>query len=147
MSDPFARRAHTRSEALLHRAPSSKLAGMSSEEVTREQAPEPASGGGGGSGGGVATAAAVGAGALLLKSKGALALIKALPVGKLLPTLLSMGAMVWFEAMRSGLPFALGFVLLILVHELGHGFAIKRAGLEAGWPVFIPFFGAMIALR
>lgn len=65
----------------------------------------------------------------------------------MLPTVLSMGAMIWFEAMRSGLWFGVGFVLMILIHELGHGFAIKRAGLEAGWPVFIPFFGAMIALK
>ena len=56
-------------------------------------------------------------------------------------------AMVWFEAQRSGLPFAIGFVVLILIHELGHAVAIKRAGLQAGWPVFVPFFGAMIALR
>ena len=31
--------------------------------------------------------------------------------------------------------------------ELGHAQAIRRAGLSAGYPVFIPFFGAMIALR
>jgi len=30
---------------------------------------------------------------------------------------------------------------------MGHGWAIRKAGLQAGWPVFIPFFGAMIALR
>jgi Zn-dependent protease len=83
----------------------------------------------------------------LLKLKGALGLFKALPFLKLLPTMLSMGAMIWFEAMRSGIWFGVGFVLLILVHELGHGFAIRRNGLEAGWPVFIPFFGAMIALK
>jgi Zn-dependent protease len=36
---------------------------------------------------------------------------------------------------------------MILVHELGHGFAMKRCGVEAGWPIFIPFFGAMIAMK
>ena len=30
---------------------------------------------------------------------------------------------------------------------MGHAVAIRRAGLEAGWPVFIPFVGAMIALK
>ncbi len=50
-------------------------------------------------------------------------------------------------AQRDGLPFAAGFVVLILIHELGHGYAIRRAGLDAGWPVFIPFIGAMISLR
>jgi len=38
--------------------------------------------------------------------------------------------------------FAVGFVLLILVHELGHYFAIRAYGMEAGLPVFIPFMGA-----
>jgi Zn-dependent protease len=55
--------------------------------------------------------------------------------------------MIWFEARRGGVPFGVGFVLLILVHELGHGFAMRRAGVEASWPVFIPFFGAMIAMK
>ena len=55
--------------------------------------------------------------------------------------------MIAFEAQRGGWPFALGFVLLILVHEIGHGVEIKRAGLQAGYPLFIPFFGALISLR
>jgi Zn-dependent protease len=37
--------------------------------------------------------------------------------------------------------------VLLLIHELGHGVAIKRHGLGAGYPVFIPFFGAMITLK
>ena len=41
-----------------------------------------------------------------------------------------------------GLSFATGFVLLILVHELGHYFAIRAYGLQAGLPVFLPFLGA-----
>jgi len=40
-----------------------------------------------------------------------------------------------------------GLVLLILIHELGHGYAAKRMGLDVGAPVFIPFFGAFIALK
>lgn len=46
-----------------------------------------------------------------------------------------------------GAPFAIGLVVLTLVHELGHGAAAKRVGLPVSAPVFIPFFGAMIALR
>ncbi len=46
-----------------------------------------------------------------------------------------------------GLLFATGFVLLILVHELGHSFAMKYYGLSAGPPIFIPFMGALINLR
>jgi Zn-dependent protease len=85
--------------------------------------------------------------AVLAKGKSLLLLLKALPAGKFLLTTLSMLAMVWFEAMRSGIWFGVGFVLMILVHELGHGVAMKRCGVEAGWPIFIPFFGAMIAMK
>src|ERR1019366_6052353 len=40
-----------------------------------------------------------------------------------------------------------GFVLLIFVHECGHLVAAKRIGLKVGAPVFIPFMGAVIALK
>jgi Zn-dependent protease len=83
----------------------------------------------------------------LMKGKSLLLLLKALPAGKLLLTSLSMLAMVWFEAQRSGIWFGVGFVLMILVHELGHGYAMKKRGVAAGWPIFIPFFGAMIAMK
>ncbi|MCW2962242.1 MAG: peptidase [Thermoleophilia bacterium] len=46
-----------------------------------------------------------------------------------------------------GWPFAVGFVLLILVHELGHAIQLKREGIDAGMPVFIPFVGAAIAMK
>jgi Zn-dependent protease len=84
---------------------------------------------------------------VLAKGKWLLGLVKVLPAGKLLLTTGSMIAMIAFESVRSGIWFAVGFVLLILVHELGHGFAMKRAGVQAGWPIFIPFFGAMIAMK
>jgi Zn-dependent protease len=83
----------------------------------------------------------------LLKAKSLLMLLKALPAAKFLLTSLSMLAMVWFEAQRSGLWFGVGFVLMILVHELGHGYAMKKQGVSAGWPIFIPFIGAMIAMK
>jgi len=87
-------------------------------------------------------------GALLaFKAKSVLALLKLASLGKFALTGLSMAAMVWFEAQRGGIVFGLGFVLLILIHEIGHAVAIRRAGLQAGWPVFIPFVGAMIALK
>ena len=41
---------------------------------------------------------------VLMKGKSLLVLLKALPAGKFLLTTLSMLAMVWFEAMRSGTP-------------------------------------------
>jgi Zn-dependent protease len=46
-----------------------------------------------------------------------------------------------------GWQFATGFVLLILVHELGHVAAMRYYGLSASPPIFIPFVGALINLR
>src|SRR5262245_56030850 len=50
-------------------------------------------------------------------------------------------ALIW------GWRFAAGFVLLILVHEMGHFVEARRQGLHPGLPVFIPFFGAYVAIR
>ena len=47
-------------------------------------------------------------------------------------------ALIW------GWQFALGIVLLILVHEMGHFAEAKREGLKPSWPVFIPFLGAYV---
>lgn len=96
---------------------------------------------------GTAVAAGAISVALLAKSKAILVGLKGLSGGKLLLSFGSMLAMVAFEAQRSGWLFGLGFVVMILIHELGHGWAIKKQGLSAGYPVFIPFFGAMISLR
>ena len=57
--------------------------------------------------------------------------------------LLSIGA----YAMAWGWQYALGFVLLIFVHECGHLIVARQAGLKVGAPVFIPFMGAFIALK
>lgn len=46
-----------------------------------------------------------------------------------------------------GWAFGIGFAVLLMVHELGHYVAIRREGLHAGLPVFIPFMGAAIFLR
>ena len=46
-----------------------------------------------------------------------------------------------------GWPFAVGFVLLIFVHEMGHAIVLKHEGIPAGAPVFIPFLGAFIAMK
>jgi Zn-dependent protease len=50
-------------------------------------------------------------------------------------------ALIW------GWKFGVGFVLLILVHELGHFVEARRRGFDAALPVFIPFFGAYVAIR
>jgi Zn-dependent protease len=43
--------------------------------------------------------------------------------------------------------FGLGFVLLILVHELGHVFEARRQGLHVTLPTFIPLVGAYVLVR
>lgn len=43
--------------------------------------------------------------------------------------------------------FAVGFVLLLLVHELGHVIQLRREGIEASAPMFIPFLGAVVAAK
>ena len=50
-------------------------------------------------------------------------------------------------ALLFGWRFGIGFVLLILVHELGHYIEARRQGLSPALPVFIPFLGAYVALR
>ena len=49
----------------------------------------------------------------------------------------------WFHSWT----FALGFVLLIFVHELGHIFEARRQGLKVSWPTFIPFIGAYVTIE
>ena len=50
-------------------------------------------------------------------------------------------------ALLWGWRFAVGFVLLILAHELGHYVEAKRRGLDPALPVFIPFLGAYVAIK
>src|SRR6202007_2313523 len=46
-----------------------------------------------------------------------------------------------------GWPFAAGFVVLLFVHEMGHVIALRREGIKASPPMFIPFLGAVISAR
>ena len=46
-----------------------------------------------------------------------------------------------------GWPFAVLLVLSIYVHEMGHVAALRRFGIQATAPMFIPGFGALIRLR
>lgn len=74
-------------------------------------------------------------------------LLAAGKLGKVLTTggtmLLSMLAYSWVF----GWPYAVGFVLLIFCHEMGHYAAARQRGLAVGAPTFIPFVGAWIALK
>ncbi len=66
---------------------------------------------------------------------------------KALISIISMLFTIWVYAQFYGWPFAVGFVAMILVHEMGHYFAAKQRGLNVGLPAFIPFVGAWINLR
>jgi Zn-dependent protease len=50
-------------------------------------------------------------------------------------------------ALLWGWKFAVGFVLLLFVHELGHVWEARRQGLPVSAPMFIPFLGALITLK
>ena len=46
-----------------------------------------------------------------------------------------------------GFTFAIGFVALLLLHEIGHVIQLRREGIKACAPIFIPFLGAVIAAK
>jgi Zn-dependent protease len=64
-----------------------------------------------------------------------------------LSTLLTMFFAVWVYAQLWGYKFAIGFILLIYVHEMGHAIVLAQQGIPAGAPIFIPFVGAVISMR
>jgi len=72
---------------------------------------------------------------------------KALSFGKMLTTGGTMLLSIALYAQLWGLPYAVGFVLLIFVHEMGHVLAIRGYGISASTPVFVPFVGAFVALK
>jgi Zn-dependent protease len=46
-----------------------------------------------------------------------------------------------------GWTFALGFVVLMFVHEMGHVIQLRREGIRASAPMFIPGFGAAVMMK
>jgi Zn-dependent protease len=46
-----------------------------------------------------------------------------------------------------GWPLALGLVVSIYIHEMGHVAELRRLGIDAGAPLFIPGIGALVRLR
>jgi Zn-dependent protease len=48
---------------------------------------------------------------------------------------------------QAPLPLVIGFVLIVLVHEIGHAIVIRAKGLRAGLMVFIPFIGGAVTLK
>ena len=80
---------------------------------------------------------------LLALTKGKFLLLGLTKIGTLLTMLASLGV---YWAIY-GWAFALGLVVSIYIHEMGHVAAIRRYGFPASAPMFIPGFGAFIQLR
>jgi len=74
-------------------------------------------------------------------------LFGALKLGKAGGTLLTMLVSLVVYSMVFGWRFALGFIGLIFVHEMGHFIAARQRGLPVSAPTFIPFVGAWIELK
>ncbi len=94
------------------------------------------------------TSAIAAVGALIAKFfaaiKGALLLI---PKAKLLLTAGTALVSVAAYSLFWGWTFAAGFVLLIFIHEMGHVIALRREGVQATAPMFVPFLGAVISAK
>lgn len=88
-------------------------------------------------------AGGVGATALLLGSK-----LKFLLLGLTkASTFISMFAFFAVYWSVYGWPLALGLVVSIYIHEMGHVAMLRRLGIDAGAPLFIPGVGALVMLR
>src|SRR5436190_2309392 len=91
-------------------------------------------------------AAGIGAALVALLAKGK-AILLLLPKLKLLATFGSAFISIAAYALLWGWPFAAGFVALLFLHELGHVIQLRREGIRASAPMFIPFLGAVISAR
>jgi Zn-dependent protease len=89
--------------------------------------------------------AALAAGAVLLSKLKAVLLL--LPKLKLLSTSATMLVSVAAYALIWGWQFAVGFVLLLFVHEMGHVIQLRREGVPASAPLFVPFLGAVVGMK
>ena len=88
-------------------------------------------------------AAGIGPALLLLLTKGKALLLGLTKVG----TLLTMAASLGVYWAIYGWALAVGVVLSIYIHEMGHVIAIRRYGFKATAPMFIPGLGALIRMR
>jgi Zn-dependent protease len=76
--------------------------------------------------------------------KGALLL---LPKVKLLTTAGTALVSVVLYSLVFGWAFAIGFVVLLFVHEMGHVIQLRREGIKATAPIFVPFLGAVVGMK
>ena len=88
------------------------------------------------------------AGALLLKFGAKLKfLLVAAKGAKFLTTSASMLVSIGAYALIWGWKFAVGFVVLLFVHEMGHYIQLRREGVRPSAMVFIPFLGAVVTAK
>ena len=80
---------------------------------------------------------------LVTKLKWVLALFKFKFLATGVTALLSVGA----YALLFPWQFAVGLVVLIFIHEIGHVIVLRRYGVAATAPIFIPFLGAFIGMK
>jgi Zn-dependent protease len=89
-----------------------------------------------------------GVGVLLLSLGGKLkALLPLLKFGKFGGTLVSMFVSIGGYALIYPFEFAVGLVMMIFIHEMGHVWAARLKGLPVSAPSFIPFLGALITMK
>src|SRR3954452_20385381 len=74
-------------------------------------------------------------------------LLGALKLGKVGGTVITMLISLGAYALLFGWRYAAGFILLMLIHEMGHFRAAKQRSLAVSAPTFIPFVGAWIELK
>jgi Zn-dependent protease len=74
-------------------------------------------------------------------------LLLLLPKVKVLTTSASMLVSIAAYALIWGWKFAIGFVVLLFVHEMGHVIQLRREGIKATAPMFIPFLGAYVGMK
>jgi Zn-dependent protease len=74
-------------------------------------------------------------------------LILLLPKVKLLTTAGTALVSVAAYSLFFGWTFAIGFVVLLFVHEMGHVIQLRREGIKASAPMFVPFLGALITAK
>jgi Zn-dependent protease len=85
--------------------------------------------------------------ALVAAVKWGKALLLLLPKAKVLTTSASMLVSVGAYALIWGWRFAVGFVVLLFLHEMGHYIQLRREGVKPSGMVFIPFLGAAVGAR
>jgi len=85
----------------------------------------------------------IGTGLLVALSKGKLLLLGLTKITTLV-SMLAFFAVYWS---LFGWRFALGFVVSIYIHEMGHVMALRKFNIAASAPMFIPFLGAFVRMR